>query len=81
MDMETSDEDEDGQITKNDQDSERLGRSSSFRDDSPVTREHLLKVMVTRDQLVKMHKTPWFGDYAKGEPRIKGMLCIQLNKP
>ena len=70
MDMETSDdEEEDGQITKYDEEEERdrkLFSKVAPEEEPPVTLEDLNKCRVTRDQIAKYCMTPWFEDYIKG---------------
>lgn len=70
MDMETSDEeDEDGQVTKLDEEEERLNRiygKGSPAVEEPMTLQDLKRVTVTRDMLAKLCLAPWFEDYVKG---------------
>lgn len=70
MDMETSDEeDEDGQVTKMDEEEERLNRiygKDSPAVDEPMTMADLETVRLTRDMLAKFCLAPWFEDYVKG---------------
>lgn len=69
MEMET-DEDEDGQIGKDEQEDERLRRLSGgytkSSPDSPIVREDLRKIQLTRDLIAKHFTAPWFKDYVKG---------------
>ncbi|KAH9903486.1 plus-3-domain-containing protein [Cubamyces lactineus] len=68
MDMETSEDEEDGQITKYDEEEERdrklYGKSNP--DDEPITLEDLDKCRITRNQIAKHCMAPWFEDYVKG---------------
>ncbi|KAI0672359.1 plus-3-domain-containing protein [Trametes maxima] len=68
MDMETSEDEEDGQITKYDEEEERdrklYGKSNP--EDEPITLEDLDKCRVTRNQIAKLCMAPWFEDYVKG---------------
>ncbi|THH04540.1 hypothetical protein EW145_g5445 [Phellinidium pouzarii] len=69
MDMEMSSEDEeDGQISKLEQQEERESRllSMTKSDEEELTREDLEKCRLPRDNLVKYAKMPWFEEYAKG---------------
>lgn len=69
MDMEISDgESEDGQITKFEQEEEKVGRlfNKSSSENEPVILEDLEKCRLTRDLLVKYSLSPWFEDYVKG---------------
>ncbi|KAL7284626.1 hypothetical protein ACG7TL_001922 [Trametes sanguinea] len=68
MDMETSEDEEDGQITKYDEEEERDRKlyGTSHPDDEPITLEDLSKCRVTRDQIAKYCMAPWFEDYIKG---------------
>jgi RNA polymerase-associated protein RTF1 len=72
MDMETSSEEaEDGQITKLEEEEEKERKlfSKSNPDDEPITLENLEKCRLTRDMLAKFCMAPWFEDY------VKGMSC------
>ncbi|KAJ6562484.1 hypothetical protein B0H19DRAFT_1144701 [Mycena capillaripes] len=65
MDMDMSESDsEDGQISKLDQEDERLfGKpkpDAAPAVDLPLTPDHLLKIAVTRDMLIKHLASPWF---------------------
>ncbi|KAI0772759.1 plus-3-domain-containing protein [Trametes elegans] len=68
MDMEMSEDEEDGQITKYDEEEERdrklYGKSNP--DDEPITLDDLDKCRITRNQIAKFCMTPWFEDYVKG---------------
>ncbi|TFY72575.1 hypothetical protein EVG20_g443 [Dentipellis fragilis] len=69
MDMETSSgEEEDGQISKFEQEEEKelklLGKAHP--DDEKMTVEDLQKATLTRDLLSKHCLAPWFEDYVKG---------------
>ncbi|KAA1472016.1 plus-3-domain-containing protein [Dentipellis sp. KUC8613] len=69
MDMETSSgEEEDGQISKFEQEEEKelklLGKAHP--DDEKMTVEDLQKATLTRDLLAKHCLAPWFEDYVKG---------------
>ncbi|KAJ3564397.1 hypothetical protein NP233_g8321 [Leucocoprinus birnbaumii] len=70
MDMEISDgESEDGQITKFEQEEEKVGRifnKPPSVESEPITMEDLEKCRITRDYLVKHSLAPWFEDYVKG---------------
>ncbi|KAI9056399.1 plus-3-domain-containing protein [Trametes sanguinea] len=68
MDMETSEDEEDGQITKYDEEEERDRKlyGTSHPDDEPITLADLYKCRVTRDQIAKYCMAPWFEDYIKG---------------
>lgn len=71
MEMETSSgEEEDGQITKHEEEEERERRLYSKQpepDDEPMTLESLMKCRLTRDMLAKYCMAPWFEDYVKGK--------------
>ncbi|KAH9052380.1 plus-3-domain-containing protein [Lactarius vividus] len=68
MEMETSDDEEDGQITKFEQEEEKERKlfGMAHPNDEPMTLEDLNKVRLTRDSLAKHFLAPWFGDYVKG---------------
>lgn len=69
MDMEISDgESEDGQITKFEQEEEKVGRifNKPSSESEPITLEDLEKCRLSRDLLVKHALAPWFEDYVKG---------------
>ena len=67
--METSDdEEEDGQITKYDEEEERdrkLFSKTAPEEEGPITIEDLEKCRVTRTQIAKHCMAPWFEDYIK----------------
>lgn len=71
MDMDTSSgEEEDGQITKYEEEEERERKLFSKQpnpDDEPITIEDLLTCRLTRDMLAKYCMAPWFEDYVKGK--------------
>lgn len=69
MEMETeSEEEEDGQISKFEQQEERerqlYGQPTTA--DETVTCEDLSKCQLTRTTLVKHYAAPWFADFCKG---------------
>lgn len=70
MDMETSDEDEeDGQITKYDEEEERdrkLLSKIAPEEETPITLDDLKKCQLTRVKVAKYCMAPWFEEYAKG---------------
>ncbi|KAF9442144.1 plus-3-domain-containing protein [Macrolepiota fuliginosa MF-IS2] len=69
MDMEISDgESEDGQITKFEQEEEKVGRifNKASSENEPITVEDLERCRLTRDLLAKHALSPWFEDYVKG---------------
>ena len=71
MDMETSDdEDEDGQVTKLEEEEDRLNRIYGSKEspaaEEPMSLDDLQKVRLTRDMLAKNCLAPWFEDYVKG---------------
>ncbi|KAF7342125.1 Plus3 domain-containing protein [Mycena venus] len=72
MDMSESESDsEDGQISKLDQEDERLygkkaPKDEKEREDGPLTCEHLLKIALTRDALAKHSTSPWFEQIITG---------------
>ena len=68
MEIETADEEEDGQITKVEQEEEKERKllGMTFPNDGPMTIEDLNKVRLTRDALAKHSLAPWFDDYVKG---------------
>ena len=69
VDMEmSSDEDEDGQITKQDQRDERTARllDLSKSDEDEITLQDFERARLPRDALMKYHRRPWFPEYAKG---------------
>jgi RNA polymerase-associated protein RTF1 len=72
MDMETSDEEEeDGQISKMEQEEEKERKLLNKQNpgDEPITLEDLNKCRLTRDMLAKNCMAPWFEDYVKGMVR------------
>ncbi|KAH7919395.1 plus-3-domain-containing protein [Leucogyrophana mollusca] len=69
MDMETSSgEEEDGQITKYEEEEEKDRKlyTKTNPDDEPISLEDLATCRLTRDMLVKHCMAPWFEDYVKG---------------
>ncbi|VDB87123.1 unnamed protein product [Peniophora sp. CBMAI 1063] len=70
MEMETDEEDEDGQIGRDEQDDERLRRLSGgytkSSKDEPIEKEDLNRIQLTRDRIAKYYLAPWFKDYVKG---------------
>lgn len=67
--MEMSSEDEeDGQISKQEQEEERELRllNKSKAEDEEITMEILKQAQLSRDLLLKYSKNPWFEDYSKG---------------
>ncbi|KAH8978185.1 plus-3-domain-containing protein [Lactarius akahatsu] len=68
MEMETSDDEEDGQITKFEQEEEKERKlfGMAHPNDEPMTLEDLNKARLTRDSLAKHFLAPWFEDYVKG---------------
>ena len=65
VDMDMSDEeDEDGQITKYEEEDERVERR--MRKDDPITKEILQSCWLPRSKLEAHAMTPWFEEYAKG---------------
>lgn len=69
MDMETeSDEEEDGQISKFEEQEERerqlYGQPTAA--DETLTCEDLCKCQITRTMLAKHYAAPWFADFCKG---------------
>ncbi|KAH7915879.1 hypothetical protein BJ138DRAFT_823015 [Hygrophoropsis aurantiaca] len=69
MDMETSSgEEEDGQITKYEEEEEKDRKmfTKTNPEDEPITLDDLSTCRLTRDMLVKYSMAPWFEDYAKG---------------
>lgn len=69
MDMDMSEDEEDGQITKYDEEEERdrklYGKSNP--DDEPIGLDDLNKCRVTRNQIAKLCMAPWFEEYIKGD--------------
>lgn len=79
MDMETeSEEEEDGQISKLEEQEERerqlYGQSAAA--DETVTCADLCKCQLTRTTLVKYYAAPWFADFCKGR-----ILILPLSRP
>jgi hypothetical protein len=69
MDMEISDgESEDGQISKFEQEEEKVGRifDRPSSESEPVTYVDVEKCRLTRDLLAKHAHAPWYEDYVKG---------------
>ncbi|KAJ3976042.1 hypothetical protein EV361DRAFT_817349, partial [Lentinula raphanica] len=72
MDMGTSDEDEDGVITKDEQEEERTqrlmngGTSSVPKKEEPASLQDLERCRLSRRLLLKHHRAPWFPQYVKG---------------
>ncbi|KAK7057380.1 Plus3 domain-containing protein [Favolaschia claudopus] len=69
MDMSEDESEEDGQVSKTDQENERLfGRKPHSKDENegPLTSDHLLKIALTRDALVKHTASPWFEQIITG---------------
>lgn len=78
MDMETSSgEEEDGQITKYEEEEEKDRKLFSKQpnpDDEPITLEVLSTCRLTRDMLAKYCMAPWFEDYVKGKSNSAPVL-------
>jgi len=71
MDMETSSgEEEDGQISKFEEDDDMLRKfsrkSKDDNNDEPITLYELMAIRVSRDMLARHCLAPWFEDYVKG---------------
>jgi RNA polymerase-associated protein RTF1 len=67
MEMETSsEEEEDGQISKLEEEEEKYKTNTKNPEDEPVTMEDLRKCWLARDVLVKHCMAPWFEDFVKG---------------
>ncbi|EKM78499.1 hypothetical protein AGABI1DRAFT_60711 [Agaricus bisporus var. burnettii JB137-S8] len=69
MDMEISDgESEDGQITKLEQEEEKVGRifDKPSSENEPITCSDIERCRLTRDLLAKHALAPWYEDYVKG---------------
>lgn len=66
----SSEEEEDGQITKLEEEEERdrklYGKPPAEED--AVGLDDLLKCWLSRDKIAKACMTPWFEDYVKGLP-------------
>jgi RNA polymerase-associated protein RTF1 len=73
MDMEISDEEsEDGQITKYDEEEEKLDKLNSAprksdQEDQPAELADLERCRLTRDSLAKYCMAPWFQEYVQGD--------------
>lgn len=84
MDMETSsDEEEDGQISKYEEEEERerkLYSKKSDPDDEPITLSDLGTCRLTRDMLAKYCMAPWFEDYVKGA-WVRYLIGNEDNQP
>ena len=77
----SDDEDEDGQISKFEQEEEREQRlaGKTKSEEEPITNEELKKCQLTREKLCHYSKHPWFEDYVKGafyvcEPPLRPCL-------
>lgn len=73
MDMDTSSGEEDGQITRHDEEEERDRKLYSKQpdpDDEPISREDLATCRLTRNMLVKYCMAPWFEDFIKGKSKL-----------
>jgi RNA polymerase-associated protein RTF1 len=67
MELETSGDEEDGQITKFDEEEEKLNKATAKPvEDEVITLEDLDKCRLTRNILVKHCMAPWFDEYVKG---------------
>ncbi|KAH8102183.1 plus-3-domain-containing protein [Cristinia sonorae] len=69
MDMETDDDEEDGQITKHDEQEERDRRlygEKSASEDEPATLRDLTKIRLTRDTVARFCMRSWFEDFMVG---------------
>lgn len=65
----SDDESEDGQITKTDQEEEKVDKllsKASIPDDQPMGIKDLETCRLTRDMLAKYCLAPWFEDYVQG---------------
>jgi RNA polymerase-associated protein RTF1 len=84
MDMDTSSgEEEDGQITKYEEEEEKDRKLFSKQpnpDDEPITLGDLSSCRLTRDMLAKHCMAPWFEDYVKGKSN-SALIHIQLKAP
>ncbi|KAF9238923.1 hypothetical protein BU15DRAFT_88171 [Melanogaster broomeanus] len=84
MDMETSSgEEEDGQITKYEEEEEKDRKLYSKQpnpDDESVTIEDLSTCRLTRDMLAKFCMAPWFEDYVKGG-WVRYLIGQENNQP
>lgn len=74
MDMDTSSgEEEDGQITKYEEEEEKDRKMFSKQpnpDDEPITLEDLTSCRLTRDMLARHCMAPWFQEYVKGKSSL-----------
>lgn len=65
----SSEEEEDGQISKLEEEEERdrklYGKPQD--EEGPIVLDDLLKCLLTRDKIARACLTPWFEDYVKGE--------------
>jgi RNA polymerase-associated protein RTF1 len=80
MEMETSDEEEeDGQISKLEQEEERDRKmfAKLNPEAEPATLEDFERCRISRDLLAKHCLTPWFEDYVKGIIIISLCTCLQ----
>lgn len=80
MDMEMSDdEEEDGQISKFEQEEEREQRlvGKGKTEEETATLDDLTSCQLTRDLLCRYSKHPWFEDYAKGELLDQQILYVE----
>ncbi|KIJ63569.1 hypothetical protein HYDPIDRAFT_29363 [Hydnomerulius pinastri MD-312] len=84
MDMETSSgEEEDGQITKYEEEEEKdrkLYTKQPNPDDEPISVEDLSTCRLTRDLLAKYCMAPWFEDYVKGG-WVRYLIGQENNQP
>ena len=65
----SSDEDEDGQISKQDQQDERTARLLDLnkKDEDEALLVDFNRARLPRDALIKYHRRPWFPEYARGK--------------
>jgi len=84
MDMDTSSgEEEDGQITKYEEEEEKDRKLFSKQpnpDDEPITLEDLTSCRLTRDMLAKHCMAPWFQEYVKGG-WVRYLIGNENNEP
>jgi RNA polymerase-associated protein RTF1 len=84
MDMDTSSgEEEDGQITKYEEEEEKDRKLFSKQpnpDDEPITLGDLSSCRLTRDMLAKHCMAPWFEDYVKGG-WVRYLIGQERNEP
>ncbi|KIK97305.1 hypothetical protein PAXRUDRAFT_825064 [Paxillus rubicundulus Ve08.2h10] len=84
MDMETSSgEEEDGQITKYEEEEEKdrkLYSKQPNHNDDPITVEDLATCRLTRDMLARICMYPWFEDYVKGG-WVRYLIGQENNEP